>query len=342
MVEDQIQDNNVASPCTNVEQNNNDGILECLSFHSYGDDNEVPSSSIVSSRRDDVSSLTAYSIFSKERRRRMKRDNELPSNPAPEDLAIPAIVTLPGKLQHVQAQQHPSCNSGNLTPSVTGKEKSTRRRFIPAWIRDAPTLIKRTALFCSLLLLGAIFLISAITSRARAVEEESSPRASIGLNDIPQPAPAAYPSSSPPATSPSPPNHASGDMDDSPTFAPAFWAESFPQYPKRAPTSSPHSSGTKQTYTRTWSPTLISDIKVTSRSPTLSPRKPDESRQWNTRTYSTSQPVASPSKKNSKKKSKKSSKASMQKISDKKAKSGKKKQKTVKGWTVNLHCTYIR
>lgn len=212
------------------------------------DDEELPTSSAASVSKDDFSSLTSYSIFSKEQRRRRqlflqirnRTDTEVPTNPEPHDVAIPAVVNLP----HIQdLQPLPSLVTLGDVGSVPSKalvQQSFFGGLVPDWIRESPGWIKRILLLCLFFLLAALFLILAVASRDGSASSGSNPsRTSIGLGDIPANTPAdSVPTPSPTTVGPplSWPYPAISMQQEYPTYAPVAWQTGMPALLSSSPT----------------------------------------------------------------------------------------------------------
>ena len=223
------------------------------------DNEELPTSSAASVSKDDFSSLTPYSIFSKEQRRRRQlflqirnhTDTEVPTNPEPHDVAIPAVVDLP----HIQdLQPLPSLVIlGNVgcVPTKTLVQQPIFGGLVPDWIRESPGWIKRILLLCLFFLLAALFLILAVASRDGSASSGSNPsRTSIGLGDIPANTPTdSVPTASPTTVGPpvSWPYPAISSQQEYPTHAPVAWQAGMPALLSSSPTLTRKPSETHRT-----------------------------------------------------------------------------------------------
>ena len=125
------------------------------------DDGEVSRSS----GRDDLSSLSEYSIVSKIRRSRTIKDLKITTNIEDDDrVVIPSILDLPRiRLFTPEQKQESAFNQNNSIEHISIKGLATgptsRSGIVPVWIRQSPRLVKQVLVFCVLILLGCVCLL---------------------------------------------------------------------------------------------------------------------------------------------------------------------------------------
>ena len=232
-------------------------------FDVVKEDDELPTSSVASSvMRDDSSSITSYSMFSKERGCRLEAevDAEVPTNPGPDDIAIPAVLDLPN-IPH--PRDVPSLVSLGQIGFFPCKELFPSRPsgYVPEWIRESPVWIKRLLTACFLFLLSALFLILAVASRHGALREgamsdDRSSHTSIRLEDIPPYSPSIS-ISSPTVESTLPPTRPIPTQQPYPSFAPVVWQPSAMPIPLSA---SPTATQNNEQYTISNPPTVYPTV----------------------------------------------------------------------------------
>ena len=173
-----------------------------LQFEYFSDDYEVSTSS----SRDDTSGMTTYSIFSMLWRIQVQafiRDREIPTNRRndEEGAAIPAILDLPRTRYFIsQQEQDPMDEQHNKLEDFPVKACSicfySRANVLPAWLRQSPRSVKRILVFCTLVLLGAVFLMMAAIVQDLQHAPSGNPPAtseSTWLDNIPIPSPTLEP-----------------------------------------------------------------------------------------------------------------------------------------------------